>query len=78
MQNNTCPVIVPDTVDVTVAVRVTAVSGATALGVTLRVVVVAAGCAQAAVVPLRTSTKLNRVRIAGTVLRYFIDSSLPE
>jgi hypothetical protein len=78
LQNNTCPVIVPDVVEVTVAVSVTAVSGATLLGVILNAVVVAAGCAQAAVPALRTSTTLNRARIAGNVPNIFIDSLSSE
>jgi hypothetical protein len=73
LQNNTCPVIVPGVVEVTVAVSVTAVSGDTLLGVTLRVVVVAEGCAQAAVAALRTSIMLNRARITGKVPNAFMD-----
>jgi hypothetical protein len=67
-------VIVPAVVEVTVAVSVTAVSGATLLGVTLSVVVVAAGCAQAAMTALRTSTTLNRARIVAKLPNAFIDS----
>jgi len=73
LQNNTCPVIVPDVAEVTVAVSVTAVSGGTLLGATFRVVVVAAGCAQAAVAALRTSITLNRTRIAGKAPNAFMD-----
>jgi hypothetical protein len=74
LQNNTCPVIVPAVVEVTVAVSVTAVSGATVLGVTFRVVPVAEGCAQAAVAALRTSTTINRARIVEKAPNAFIDS----
>jgi hypothetical protein len=75
LQNNTSPVIVPDVVEVTVAVSVTAMSGATLLDDTFRVVVVvAAACAQAAVAALRTSTTLHRARITGKVPNAFIDS----
>jgi len=74
LQNNTSPVIFPDVVEVTVAVSVTAVSGATLLDDTFRVVVVVAGAwPQAAVPALRTSTTLNRARIAGEVPNAFID-----
>jgi len=73
LQNNTGPVIVPGVVELTVAVSVTGVSGDTLLGVTLSVVVVAEGCAQAAVAALRTRTALNRSRIAGKAPNAFID-----
>lgn len=74
LQNSTSPMIVPGGVEVTVAVSVTAVSGGTLSGVTVRVVVVAEGCAQAAVAALRTSTTLNRAWIAGKVPDAFIDN----